>query len=112
MQTKTATGKRGSWLATVDGELLPCVHEYWWVKGDPSRRYNDHMLKQSQHNSDFVAKIREKGRVILTTDKPNSVTIPAPFERTGYVAVWTVEDVEFDENGLRFRFVDKVYLLK
>lgn len=110
--TKKATGSRGSWFATVDGELLPCVHEYWWVKGDTSRRYNDYLLKPSQHNNDFVARIKDKRQVILTSDKPNSADNPVPFVRTGYIAIWTIEDVEFDENGLRFRFVDKVCGLK
>ena len=29
METKKAKGSRGSWFAVVDGETLPCVHEYW-----------------------------------------------------------------------------------
>jgi hypothetical protein len=107
MQTKKAIGTRGSWLATVDGELLPCVHEYWWVKGDPLRRYNDPLLTPSPRHNEFVAHIKERRKVILTSDKPYSTDNPIPFERTGYIAIWTVEDVEFDENGLRFRFAER-----
>ena len=104
---KKATGSRGSWFATVDGELLPCVHEYWWVKRDKTRRYDDRLLTSSRQSGELVAAIKEKRRVILTKDKPYSPENPAPFTRTGYIALWTVEDIEFDENGLRFRFVDR-----
>jgi hypothetical protein len=112
MEPKKAIGSRGSWFAKVDGESLPCVHEYWWVKRDQSRRYNDHLLQSSPQNDAFVAAIKDTRRVILTSDKPHSVDNPAPFERTGYIAVWAVDDVEFDDNGLRFRFVDRVCSLK
>ena len=112
METKKAKGSRGSWFAVVDGETLPCVHEYWWVRGDKTRRYNDVGLRPSPHTDAFVDEIRNKGRVILTNDQPTSPDSPAPFTRTGYIAVWTVEDVQFDEAGLRFRFVDKLCLLR
>lgn len=105
---KKALGTRGSWFATVDGEKLPCVHEYWWVKGDHSRRYDDRLLKPTKHSMEFVAGIKDKKKVILTSDKPHSEDNPIPFVRTGYISVWTVSDVEFDDEGLRFRFTEKV----
>jgi hypothetical protein len=109
MTIKKAIGIRGSWYAKVDGDLLPCVHRHWWVK---DARYNDTGLKPSTHNSDFVLKIREARKVILTNDKPYTPGSNKPFERTGYIAVWTVDDVEFDDTGLRFRFSEKVCDLK
>lgn len=112
MGTKKATGSRGSWFALVDGEELPCVHDHWWVKGNRERRYNDHLLRASLHNDNFVARIKEKRKVVLTSDKPHSAINPVPFKRTGYIALWTVEDIEFDENGLRFRFTEKIDDLK
>lgn len=114
MQPKKATGSIGSWFATVEGETLPCVHEYWWVKGDPARRrhYHDKLLRSSPHNDAFVSAIRESGKVILTSDTPKSPSDPVPFKRAGYIAIWKVEDVEFDDFGLKFRFVDKLANLK
>ena len=112
MEIKKAHGVIRSWYATVEGESLPCVHEHWWIKGDMLRRYHDIPLRPSAHNDEFVAQIRKSKKVILTGSKPFSPLNPLPLERAGYIAIWTVEDVEFDENGLRFKFADKVCNLK
>lgn len=105
---KRAIGTRGSRFATVDSERLPCVHEFWWVKGDAARRYDDRLLKTTNQAIELVDAIKEKKKVVLTSDKPNSASNPIPFTRTGYISVWTVSDVEFDQYGLRFKFVEKV----
>ena len=44
--------------------------------------------------------------------KPFSPERPLPLERMGYIAIWTVEDIEFDEDGLQFRFAERVCNLK
>ena len=44
--------------------------------------------------------------------KPFSPEHPLPLERMGYIAIWTVEDIEFDEDGLQFRFAERVCNLK
>ena len=93
-------GERGTWFADYDGERLPCVHDYWWERG----RYTDKLLRATYKSEQFVQAIREKGRVILTRDKPNSIENPIPFTRTGYVSLWEVDEIEFDDAGLRFRF--------
>src|SRR5437773_819622 len=97
---KKPRGERGSWFAKWDGEMLPCVHQYWW---SGARSYNDPYARpEDQKFQELVAAIKLKQRVILTTDTtPDNGHL---FERTGYVAVYEVANVEFDENGLRFDF--------
>jgi len=109
MIPKKAKGSIGSWFATVDGESLPCVHKHWWVK---TARYNDHLLRSSPQADEFVAAIREKKRVILKISKPNSEANPVPFKHVEYVAVWEVDNIDFDENGLRFQFIKSLVPLK
>lgn len=42
LRAARAKGQRGSWFATVEGKVLPCVHKHW-VKGlshhDPFARH-------------------------------------------------------------------------
>ena len=103
---KKAIGSRGSWFALVDDERLPCIHKYWWTKG----RYNDTGLRSCLQADELVDAIREKQRVILTTGNPvrdeNGQIIR--FERTGYVAIFSVDSIEFDECGLRFKFLKRL----
>ncbi len=97
-----AIGERGSWFAKVDGERLPCVHQYW-VKGlhhcDPGFGSGERQWDE------LFRSIVELKRVILTKDEP----IAAPdrksgflFNRTGYIAVYSVANIEADDRGLRF----------
>jgi hypothetical protein len=110
---KKAKGSLGSWEAKIDGEPLPCVHDYWWVKGDSTPRYHDPGLTPAiPRHFDFVEQIKRAGRVILTRSKPHSDQDPVPFKRLGYVAVWTVEEIEFDQFGLKFRFVKRLFDLE
>src|SRR4051794_21444667 len=63
--TARAVGKRGQWFAEVDREVLPCVHAHWYKNGwyhDPHYRPGDPQWEE------LIASVREKGRVVLTTD--------------------------------------------
>lgn len=103
---KKAKGIRGSWFATVDGERLPCVHDHWW-KGTS---YDDPGIKPSSKASELVDAIREKKRVILTKDKaiPSDNDEAMGFDRKGYIAIFSVDLIEFDDAGLRFKFVKRL----
>ena len=59
---------------------------------------------------DFLAAIKDKRRVILTTGG----TPENSFSRAGggYVGIFCVDDVEFDDNGLRFTVVNRECSLK
>jgi signal recognition particle subunit SEC65 len=70
--------------------------------------YDDPGVAPGQPKADeLAAALRKTGLAILTTDKGDPRTGGA-FERTGYVAVFAVKDVEFDERGLRFEFVKRL----
>ena len=106
MGKKKASGTRGSWFATVDGELLPCVNAYFLR---PGALYNDPDLQDTPKGVELVKAIQEKRRVILTRDEPifdefDRIT----FKRTGYVAVFSVGEIEFDSAGLRFKFLERL----
>jgi len=112
MAKKKATGRQGWWFAEVDGLALPCLHKYW-LKG---LDYHDPFLRHE--GKGLEAKIKEAvdammvGKlVVLTTDKATldrdgNVTA---FERTGYVAIFEVDDVTYTHaDGLRLRLVKRV----
>jgi hypothetical protein len=91
---------------------MPCVHRYW-VKGavhfDPG-----YVLGDPQWD-ELVTAIRNDKRVILTSDMER----PAPekksgvaFDRTGYIAVFEVGDVEANDEGLRFVLKKRLKELK
>ncbi len=97
-----ATGTRGSWFAEADGESLPCVHKHW-LQG---RRYYDPNLKPGKPSWDkFVTAIAEGGKVILTKGDHLGGT---KFRRTGYIAIWSVENVQFSDSGLTFDMVARL----
>ena len=110
MTKSKATGKRGSWFADVDGQSLPCVHKHWWKGG----RYDDpQIMPGSPKDEELVAAIQQHGRVVLTNDSPyDAGEGKTGFTRTGYIAVYSVDDITFDQKGLRFRFVSRLKELK
>jgi hypothetical protein len=50
--------------------------------------------------------MREKRRVIVTKDKvvPGKTRGAGYFQRDGYVAIYEIDDIAVDDDGLRFRF--------
>jgi hypothetical protein len=78
MATKKAVGARGDWFAEVDGERLPCVHEFWWEKR--ALTYNDTKLRSGPKPDELFEAIKALKRVILTKDTPK-------FERSEVVDV-------------------------
>lgn len=109
---KKAVGSRGSWFADVDGELLPCVHKHWWASGG---LYDDPGLRPGMPKGDeLVVAIRAAKRVVLTSDTATfgGAGEVVGFERTGYIAVYEVDAIEYDEAGLRFKFVKRLDHLK
>ncbi len=103
-----AIGERGSWFGSVNGERLPCVHKHW-VNG--THHSDPGYIEGEGKWPDFVAAIRDGRKIILTKDEP----IPVPekksgvaFNRTGYIAVFMVDNIESNENGLEFDLVERV----
>ena len=110
---KGIKGSRGSWEAEVpytDGtkERLPCVHKHYCRTGPAGCCYHEprenfgNLARLEEH----MARIREKGRVVLTEDSVDESKHPPLIKRKGYFGVYSVADVNFDDDGLRFRFVE------
>jgi hypothetical protein len=58
---------------------------------------------------EYVAAIRSSRKVVLTTDKIVGVIgEDGAFQRSGYVAVWTVDDISVVGRDLRLRLVNRL----
>ena len=98
-----ATGTRGSWFAEVGGELLPCVHAFWYK----APQYDDpHAVSGERKWEELVAAIRDKGRVILTND--DAIDGGFGFNRSSYIAEFSISDLEFEHGHLKFRMVKRL----
>jgi hypothetical protein len=99
-------GKHGSWFAGIAGEDFPCIHKHWFS----ATGYNDPDLKPGDAQSEeLVAALRHKSRAILTSDEPHFTEGQAVgFKRTGYIALFRVDKIEFDQGGLRLKFVERL----
>jgi hypothetical protein len=117
---KKITGSQGAWEVRVKydddtTEILPCVHQYFWQNGLGGPYYDDPFgdgdgrIGDTNKFQKHVALIREKGRVVLTTDTTDESKGRGKgfFQRTGYVAVYSIADFTLDETRVRFRFVDR-----
>ena len=104
-----AKGSQGKWFATTrTGENLPCLkHQFLGARGeyhepkfyDPAQRRNVEYIDAIKQGRVLVARYDNhvEGRTKRRTER-----------RTGYNEyIYTVEDVQHDETGLRCRFVDK-----
>lgn len=103
-----ATGQRGSWFAEVDGEFIPCAHKHWTRTAPGSMTYDDpHFSPETEAKWEpFVAALKAGKRAILTSD---DVTNEGhAFERTGYIALYAIDDVEIVGENLRFRFTKRL----
>ncbi len=104
-------GKRGSWFADA-GEYgnLPCVHTEWYKLGTPYAYYSDKGYKLGDKQWDeLVQGIQEKKRVILTKDLWNeNKTAPKRPKRTGYVAIFDVDNLTLTDSELRFDFINRL----
>jgi hypothetical protein len=103
-----ATGQRGSWFAEVDGESIPCGHKHWTRNTRGSMVYDDPYFSPETEAKwePFVAALKAGKRVILTND--NVSDEGHAFERTGYIALYAIDNVEIVGENLRFRFIKRL----
>lgn len=102
MPKAKAIGERGSWFAKVNGERIPCVHLHWVQR---LRHVDPGYIEGESPWPEFVQAIRDCGKVILTKD--DAIAAPEKksgfsFNRTGYIAVYSVANIEANEQGLSF----------
>lgn len=112
METKKAMGRQGWWFAEVDGEAFACAHKQWLKKTAYHDPFERHKGKNNQARIDeAVNAIKATKKVVLTADKAtlDSNGVVTSFERTGYIAVFEVDDISYSvEDGLRFRLAKRL----
>lgn len=118
MQKVHIKGSQGSWDAEVtyeDGrkETLACLHAYFWKTTPKGPMYDDPWPEEVRKLSKFekhVALIKEKGRVIMTTDEtdPSRSRGLGFFTRTGYTGVFAIDDFVLDDDSMRLRLTERI----
>jgi hypothetical protein len=111
METKKAKGNQGNWFATIDGESLPCLHQYFWTgknKYKAQIRNESHFIRMKE----FALALEDKGRAVLTIDDiSKNEDGHICFARKGYIAVYEIKDVSIDESYLRLTFTNRLFNL-
>jgi hypothetical protein len=111
---KLATGKQGSWFATVNGtrEELPCVFKEYCQTGPTSFEYSDPYFydQVKPRNRDYINAIANGKRVLLTSNTREGFRQDGgnKWKRGSYIGVFEIANVVCDENGLRFTFMSRV----
>jgi hypothetical protein len=107
-KVRVTDAQRGSWFASLNGEEMPCVHDFW-TRRTPSRMdYADPGVNELQPQwAEFISALKAMKKVILTRD--TTTDNGRTFKRRGYIAVMSIDDVEVINGALRFRFVDRLH---
>ncbi len=112
--TKVAKGSRGSWFATVDGNSYPCIH-LRWLNGQ-TRHYRDEGYYDYDKWPAFREAIETDKIVILTsgtvTGKDGRTKEGLNIERTGYIAMWRIENVMVNGEIFELDLIEKIFELK
>jgi hypothetical protein len=70
------------------------------------RKYRDPEACPGERKWDeYIAALRTQKRAILTND---TVSESGTFHRTGYIALFTIDDIAVTVNGLEFEFKDRI----
>ena len=122
---KKITGSQGAWEVTVryddsTSEVLPCAHQYFCRGGPDGLHYDDPFgdgdggVGDTKKFQKHVALLREKGRVVVTTDfiDESKGRGKGFFKRDDYVAVFSIADLMLDGTRVRFRFVDRFPMVR
>jgi hypothetical protein len=108
------TGTRGSWIATVKGiGVLPVVHDTFvdWKnksheEGPNNKRSGEQQIYVSSERwAKHAALVAEKKMVIVQRDL--IVGGKAMATRDGYVGVFFVDNVKFENGSLTFDLIDR-----
>ena len=106
--TEIAKGRQGSWFATVKktSEYLPCLKRHRWNGDYFEPKFYD---PADRRNAEYIDAIKQ-GRVLVAIyERKDDDTTSLDGDRTGgYLNyVFTVADVQHDEQGLRCRIVSR-----
>lgn len=87
-------GKRGEWLASVDGEPLPVIHNTWRVGKDGYSDPKEGVDRDGEKYLEYVARLRETDRVVLQEDREDG-----SLARADYIGVFRFSDLAVAEDG-------------
>ena len=85
---------------------MPCVHKYW-LRG--FHHHAKHAWQNDPKHIELVDAIRATGKVVLTKDEVTDEG--EAFKRTGYIAVYRVENIAWANDELQFDLVEKLATL-
>jgi hypothetical protein len=123
--TAICKGRQGDWLVDVTindhTERVPSAHKHFVRKDANGLVYNRPDVgwlqlgkaKQSGKAKQWIAALKQTGRVVVTDDDVTDTGDPdRPYRFTrkpkgGYVAVYTVDEIAINANGCYFRLVDR-----
>ena len=109
MIKKKAVGNQGNWFAKVGEDSFPCVWDFWAVTKNGKLYYNDTGIYNAPKVDHYVEALRNKKTAILRKRKLGDDAI---WESAGYIAMYEIDEIEYDQEGLRFRFVNRIQELK
>jgi hypothetical protein len=105
VRAKAPTGRPGDWMAYDHQEQtdLPCV----WKTCMKAKTYRDEGFDVARaKDRNYIDAIRTSKRVILTKMKPERVN--GHPSRDGYVGLFQVDNVVFEDGNLSFDFVARL----
>lgn len=105
-------GQQGDSLVdvTINGrtEKLPSAHKYF-MHGLNYNRPDVGWLSIPGKGPRWLDAITRSTRVVLTDDE---ITLrsgrPIRAKRTGYIAIYAIDDLKIDSDGIHFRFVERI----
>lgn len=99
------TGTQGSWFATWKGVAYPCVHRHW---AKPWPNYDDPNVDDRPQWPEFLRALQTGKKALLTkSDIPEGET-GSGWRRSGYVAIYAIDDVEVRDGHLTFQFSERL----
>lgn len=107
---KKATGRRGSWFASVDGICYPVLHSYWYSQ----KQYHDVNMTpafcdKNPKAQDFIKALLSGDKAILAKSGPsNPDDTLEHFVRRGYIALFVYEFVSYDVDGLKLSLKERL----
>ena len=89
-------GSRGSWVAKVEGQTLPVLHNSLWSGGD--KTYRQTVLPQHRGGkrwAELLAALQSSDLVVMQRDMPPDKDV---LGRAGYVGVFRFEGLTINED--------------
>jgi hypothetical protein len=114
----TVRGNQGLWQVCVPGYGDVGIVADWWKPGSPDQCPDTHHdpnlspLHPQQTKARRLCELIKRTGLVVTADIRPREELPdgswMDAKRGEYFFLWRVEDVTFDQEGLKFRFVERL----